>query len=328
MDKLIQEFPSHVSAILKQLEQANLKIAHPEKVENILLCGLGGSGIGGKLTQKLTEAELDMPFQVIHDYNIPQYVSEKTLVIANSYSGNTEETLFALEQAVERGAQVFAISSNGTLLKQAQKNNWLHVKVKEGYPPRAALAFSFVTQLIFLEQNNWVKTKFATEIAAANELIIEHANAIREKAAQVAKEVVDKNIVLYADQWLEGAVIRGRQQINENAKMLCWHHVFPEMNHNETVGWAGGNENYAVIILRSKFDYPRTTTRIEITENIIKDKTPHVFNINGIGATPLEQLFYFIHFLDWLSYELSAIKDVDPVEVKVIDYLKGELAKS
>lgn len=328
MDQLIQEFPEHVTTILNQLKGRDLKIEYPEKVKNIVLCGLGGSGIGGKLTQKLVEPFLEVPFQIINDYNVPNYVDENTLVIANSYSGNTEETLQALDQSVKRGAQVFAISSNGELLKKAEENKWTHVQVKGGYPPRAALAFSFVTQLIFLQKNGWVKEDFITEIQAANSFVEKQAVKIRESAAALAKKIENKNIVLYADQWLEGVVVRGRQQINENAKLLCWHHVFPEMNHNETVGWASGNDQMAVLILRSNFDYERTNTRIEITEGIIKKKTPHVFNIKGEGDTKITQTFYFIHFLDWLSYELSALKNVDPIEVDVIDYLKGELAKS
>ena len=109
--------------------------------------------------------------------------------------------------------------------------------------------------------------------------------------------------------------------------MLCWHHVIPEMNHNELVGWAGGNNNLAVCILRTSFDYERNVKRLEINKEIFSKYTDTVFEIFAEGNSPLIQALYLIHLTDWVSCYLADLKNIDPTEVKVIDFLKGALAK-
>jgi glucose/mannose-6-phosphate isomerase len=122
--------------------------------------------------------------------------------------------------------------------------------------------------------------------------------------------------------------IRFRQQLNENSKVLCWHHVIPEMNHNELVGWTEQDETLAVVFLRSEMDYTRTKTRIEINKSIISKYTSNIFEIWAEGNEKLEQALYLIHFCDWISCFIAEKKKIDPVEVKVIDYLKSELSNT
>ena len=134
--------------------------------------------------------------------------------------------------------------------------------------------------------------------------------------------------VIYTTTYKEGIAIRFRQQINENSKMLCWHHVFPEMNHNELVGWTEKNENLAIVIFRDKEDYSRNQTRIEISKKIIAKYTPNSIEIYAKGKSETEKAIYLIHLGDWVSFFLAELKGVDSVEVSVINHLKAQLAKS
>jgi glucose/mannose-6-phosphate isomerase len=133
--------------------------------------------------------------------------------------------------------------------------------------------------------------------------------------------------VIYSDASFEGVAVRFRQQINENSKMLCWHHALPEMNHNELVGWTTPNDKLAVVFFRNETDYKRTQARMELTKKIVSGYTPHVFEIWSKGNTPIERTLYLVHLGDWISWYLSELKQIDATEVKVIDFLKGELAK-
>lgn len=152
-------------------------------------------------------------------------------------------------------------------------------------------------------------------------------NDIISIAKKTAKSLFEKTTVAYSEASLEGVITRFRQQINENSKSLGWEHVFPEMNHNELVGWAGGKEEYAVLIFRSSFEHSRTSVRINISKEIFKKYTSTVLEFDAKGDTFLSQTFYHILLGDWISVYLAELHKVDDVEVKVIDFLKAELAK-
>ncbi len=133
--------------------------------------------------------------------------------------------------------------------------------------------------------------------------------------------------ILYADAHLEGVAVRWRQQINENAKMLCWHNIVPEMNHNEIVGWKDKRDDCVVVFLRSADDYERVQMRIEINKKMIRKCTNQVYEIWSKGGSYLEQALYLVHIGDWLSWYLAVEHHVDANEVAAIDFLKGELIK-
>ena len=165
------------------------------------------------------------------------------------------------------------------------------------------------------EITNWLDALFAA------------AGCPKEEAKLIASSFQSKTPVLYSEASLEGATIRMRQQINENAKQLCWHHVLPEMNHNELVGWAGGKKEYAVLFLRTSYDHPRSKVRMDICKNIISKYTDNLYEIYAEGNSLIEQTLYLILFGDWVSVYLADLNKVDSIEVNVIDYLKSELSK-
>ncbi|HAP00464.1 MAG TPA: hypothetical protein DCQ93_00935 [Bacteroidetes bacterium] len=167
---------------------------------------------------------------------------------------------------------------------------------------------------------------FEEGVKSAIKLLDKNEKKIRKEAVRVAKKLNKKTPVIYGCAGYEGAAVRFRQQLNENAKVLCWHHVIPEMNHNELVGWTQKGK-YAVVFLRNENDYERNQMRIDINKKIISQHAKTIIEIFSKGESAIENTLYLIHLCDWVSFYLSEIRKVDATEVKVIDYLKSELGK-
>lgn len=326
MKEITGNFTNQIKEAIIIGEKAHFKTTDKD-INSILICGLGGSGIGGKIISLLIRDEIKIPVVTTNDYSIPNFVDENTLVIASSYSGNTEETLTAVKESHKRGAEVVSITSGGELLQLSKENNWNHFVVPGGEQPRGMLAYSLVQLLFIFQKHNLVSTIFTNQLTEIIDYVEAHEENIKKDAFKLANEIHNKHLVIYGDASLEGVLVRFRQQINENAKELCWHHALPEMNHNELVGWAGGNENFAVIKLNSSFDFYRTQKRWEICKGIISNKTNAIYEIDAIGSTPLIQQLYLIHLTDWISVLLAEIKNVNSTEVDVIIHLKSELSK-
>ncbi|MDC3351963.1 bifunctional phosphoglucose/phosphomannose isomerase [Crocinitomicaceae bacterium] len=297
------------------------------QINAVLVCGLGGSGIGGRIIGLLLKNDLPVPFLCVNDYEMPAWVNENTLVIASSYSGNTEETLSVIKFCQERGAEIAVITSGGELKERADANSWNKFIVPGGEQPRAMLAYSLVQQLYILERYGLISSEMLDDLAKTPDFIESQEETIREEAMRIAQGFHKKRPLIYAGNDFEGVAVRWRQQINENAKELCWHHVFPELTHNELVGWAGGSEHQAPLFLFSSFNHPRINRRWEISKGVIKKYTNTILETSAIGETKLAQNFYLIHLGDWVSYFMSELKNIDPVEVDVIGYLKAEMAK-
>jgi glucose/mannose-6-phosphate isomerase len=322
MKDIIANFSDQIKDAIKIGTESNFN-ACDKKLNQILVCGLGGSGIGGKIIGIILEKELKIPFLTVNDYDVPEWVNENTLVIASSYSGNTEETLAATEESHKRGAEI----AGGTLAALAEKYGWNANIIPSGEQPRAMLAYSLVQQTYLLGNYGLISWDTRDELSKVPYLIESLEERIRIDAVKLARNVYQKTIIIYAGSLFEGVAVRFRQQINENSKELCWHHILPEMTHNELVGWAGGTEQFAPVFISSELEHPRTRKRWEICKEIINKYTSNVFEIKSRGENLIEQVFYTIHFTDWVSYYLSEIKDIDPVEVDVISHLKSEMAK-
>jgi len=326
MNDYISAFTDHLKEAIA-IGKASQLNSCDTKIENVLICGLGGSGIGGTILNDLISDKVNVPVNGSKDYNIPNYVGKNTLVIASSYSGNTEETLFSLRACQEKGAQIACISSGGALEETAKENGYNLITIPGGHPPRAMFGYSF-TQLFFMFNHyGLIDDSFLSDFDKSIKLLDNEKQNIQAEAKELAKKMYKTTPVIYTAAGFEGVGVRFRQQINENSKMLCWHHVVPEMNHNELVGWAGGKDEYAVLIFRSSFEHSRTSVRINISKEIFKKYTSTVLEFEAKGDTFLAQTFYHILLGDWISVYLAELHKVDDVEVKVIDFLKAELAK-
>jgi len=325
MKNLVENFPNQLSEAL-QIARAS-KISAGRDIRNVLITGLGGSGIGGTIVSELANKQSKVPVSVSKDYFIPSFVDEHTLVIVSSYSGNTEETVNAMGLALEKKAQITCITSGGKVKELAEKHKLDLIVIPGGNPPRSCLGYSLVQLLHVLEAKQVLSFDYQKQIESAIALLNSKKADIQKEAMQYAEKLNKKIPVIYCLGATEGVAIRFRQQINENSKMLCWHHVIPEMNHNELVGWTEKNDNLAVCILRTAFDYERNIKRLDINKSVISKFTSTVFEIMGQGGTPLVQALYLIHLTDWVSCYIADLKNIDPVEVKIIDFLKSELGK-
>ena len=307
----------------------NAKLSSPEKdIHNVLITGMGGSGIGANFVQSLVSNSCPVPITVIKGYSVPSFVGPHTLTIASSYSGNTEETLACFEQSIEQGAKVVVVSSGGKMIEKAKELDLDYIQLPSGWTsPRACLGFSLVQQLFILKAMGLIGGELLNNVSAAIDLIEKEQEDIRQRAEYVAMYLEGKTPVIYCMDSIEPVGMRFRQQLNENAKVLCWHHVVPEMNHNELVGWFDQRPDIAVVILRNRDDYARNQVRLDISKEIIGDRSSTLIELFSKGNSLMERCLYLVHLVDWVSLYLAEIRGVDPIQIKVIDYLKEELSK-
>jgi glucose/mannose-6-phosphate isomerase len=327
MKQLIEGFTNQLKEALIIGQSYRFKSAKKD-FSNVILTGLGGSGIGGSIVQNYVFDKMKVPFIVNKDYFLPAFVSQNSLVIVSSYSGNTEETVAALKTAIKAKATIVCITSGGEIAKLATKKNIDCILMPAGMPPRSCIGYSMLQVLFTLAYFGYIKNDFISNVKASIKLLDTDKKDIHKKAKAVAQKLSGKLPIIYTAADYEGLAIRIRQQINENSKMLCWHGAIPEMNHNELVGWKDKDPNKVVLLLRNDTDYERVQTRMEINKKIIKKYTPNIIELYSKGKSYWERVFYFIHLTDWLSVYLADLHHVDATEVKVIDFLKGSLAKS
>lgn len=325
MKTLVEGFTKQLQEALDIAEKAQL--TKKNNIQNIVVTGLGGSGIGGTILSELIQGECPVPVIVNKDYFLPDFIGSNSLVIISSYSGNTEETISAMQQAIAKKAQIVCVTSGGKILELANQHGYDAIVIPGGNPPRSCIGYSLVQLVKVVQFNGLVKTDFLKQIKDSIVLLDQASASIKSEAQTVAKVLFKKLPVLYSLGTCEGTVVRFRQQINENSKMLCWHHTLPEMNHNELVGWTEKNEALAVITFRTTFDYERTIKRYEICKTLFQKYSSSVTDIVAKGNSKLEQFLYLIHIGDWISCYLADLKNIDPVEVDVITNLKNELAK-
>jgi glucose/mannose-6-phosphate isomerase len=324
MKDLIKGFPAQLKDAVEIANKARLS---PLKtaINNVIVCGLGGSGIGGTLAKEILFDEAIVPIEVLKSYSLPSYADEHTLVICSSYSGNTEETLECYSLAQKRKTKIVCITSGGALLELAKKDGNDFIVVPGGMPPRSCLGYS-LTQLFHIFSHYQLAPQKTVDIQETAETLLREQETIMHEAHLIAKKLTNKLPVIYSTALFEGIAIRLRQQLNENAKVLCWHHVVPEMNHNELVGWSQAYPNMAVILFKDKDENPRNRLRMEFCKKIFDKYAAEIIEIPSKGKSTIEKTLYWIHLGDWVSLFLSELRNVDAMDIKVIDNLKQELA--
>lgn len=325
MRDLISAFPGQLREALNIGRAANLQPLD-SSVRQVIVTGLGGSGIGGTILSQITDQHLTVPLLVNKDYFLPAFTDSNTLVIVSSYSGNTEETISAMHAALEKGARVCCITSGGKIATIAKEKGLDLIIIPGGMPPRACLGFSFVQLLFILEKYGISGPDFIDDLENCISLLENNLATIQAEAVKIAATLCDKTPVIYSSAQYEGVAIRLRQQINENGKMLCWHHVLPEMNHNELVGWTIPHPESVVLMLRSADDYERTVSRMHFTRDVVKEYCTEYIEIHSKGETRLQRAMYLIHLGDWISWYIAEKRGIDATEVNIIDRLKKSLS--
>lgn len=327
MNQLIERFMDQLAEGLEIGRNASIRPA-AANINHIYVAGLGGSGIGADFVASFIQDECRLPFLVRKGYHVPAFVGTNTLAIASSYSGNTEETLISYDQIKAKGARLLCVASGGKIIDKAKADGYDYIQVPSNWPsPRACLGYSVTAQLWTLHHLGYISDRAIQEVESSITLLRNESEDIKTQAKAIAGRLHHKIPIIYIEDRMEPVAVRLRQQINENSKALCWHHVVPEMNHNELVGWREKNDALAVLYLRNDDDYSRNAVRMDINKQIISQYAGDIIEVYSKGTTMIEKSMYLVHLGDWISWYLAELRGVDALEVKVIDFLKGELAK-
>ena len=335
MRALIFDFPRQVEEAVAIGEGSKIKFPI-SKIQNIVVSGLGGSAIGGDLLRSYLADEMKIPIAVSRHYFVPAYVNNRSLVIVSSYSGNTEETISSYKDATARRAKILCITSGGTVKRLALQKKQSVIQIPGGLPPRAALGYSFFPTLVVLSKLGFIKSK-RTEIRETISLLkkkaMEYGNAesSNNRALRIAESLQGRLPVIYASaDRFDSVNVRWRGQLSENAKTLAYGHVFPELDHNEIVGWEVLKDvmkKIHVIILRDREDNARVQLRMNITEEVIRPFANGITEVHSEGTSLLARIFSLLYLGDWVSFYLAMLNGIDPTPVQKIDFLKNELAK-
>jgi len=326
--KDLEELPD---ACRVAIENANdLKIDYP-KPDRVIITGMGGSAIGGDLVRDWLKKDVKIPIEVYRGYELPVYADDRTLVIAISYSGNTEETVSAVRDALKRGCMVVAITSGGEVMKIAKEENFPVVNLPTGFLPRFALPYLFLSQAVIFKKVGLAGKD--DEIEEAIELMENMKKEIgveqpleKNPAKQVAKKIDGKVPVIYGFGPFKGAAKRIRTEFHENSKVPAFWAFFPELNHNEILGWESDlSKNFFVIMIRDKKgETAEYIKRIEFTKEAIKKKTD-VFELNVRGKSKIAKILSLTYMGGYASVYLAILNGVDPAETKLIDDMKKML---
>ena len=335
--EVIKNFPSQLEQSIEIGKSIIIKNIDKSKIKNIVVTGLGGSAIGGDLVKLYTKDTLPIPLIVNRDYFLPKFVNQNTLVIISSYSGNTEETNSAHEDAIKKGAQVICISTGGRVKELADINNQTMVIVPAGYQPRFALGFMFFAQLYILIKLGLLQeapNDINETIALMKSRGKEYADYSTENnAVRLAENIKGKFAFIYTTPNTEIIGVRWKGQLNENSKAILSAHTLPELNHNEIVAWTkdGGLSDILssslVIFLKDKNDFDRITYRMKITKEIFGNLNKNIIEFEGCGSAYLARMFDLLYLIDWTSLYLAMLNAVDPSEIKNIIHLKEKLSQ-
>ena len=338
MLELIESFPEQCQDARRLGDEFELPQGFKRSYKNVVCAGIGGSAIGADLVRSYIADEALIPVSVNRNYTLPNFVSGETLVIASSYSGNTEEILSAYRDARSRDAQVLVITSGGKLEKMSNRDDVPCMTIPAGFPPRCALGYSFFPLLLVLSKIGIVKDQAAfTDDAVRNLRKLKDSRIgykVPEKdnlAKRIAGEIFGKLPVIYAGHdHIDAVVTRWRGQLAENSKTLSWGHLFPEMNHNEIVGWENPKrvlKECVAIILRDASDHPRVSKRMDITRHTLKESRVKVLEVSSAGKELLARMLSLVYIGDFVSFYLAILNGIDPAPVERITMIKKELAK-
>jgi glucose/mannose-6-phosphate isomerase len=330
MQKLIEGFTLQLANALKI--GSNFEMERPGRdIRNIMLAGMGGSGIGANLIESLTFDRIPFPISICKGYEIPRFVDPHTLFIASSYSGNTEEVLEAVGKARLKRANIIVITSGGKLMEIAQENNYPAFIIPPGSDsPRANIGYMMLGLLFVFYQAGLIGAAFIKETENAIDYLNRGEKAIQTEAEILARRFKGKFPIIYSGTRMAAMATRFQQQLNENSKQLAHVNTFPEMNHNEIVGWQLPESLLhliQVICIYSDYDHERIEKRMEICWDIFEKKSGTPIDIVAQGASLLEEYFYLIHLTDWITFYLAKENRVDVKAIDNINFLKNELSK-
>src|SRR5213594_3116865 len=331
MRDIIASLPEQLSTGMKVGQASPVPI---EEAQRIFIVGMGGSAIGGDVFAAWLADRAKIPIQVVRDYRLPAYARPEDLLVAVSYSGNTEETLAATAQGIKLGCRVVAVTSGGTLRDLARKNDFSMFQVPAGLPPRGA--FGHLFGILAAISGDWTVAESGDELAGA----VAHLKELRMKlrpergmrsnrAKALAVRIKPTVPIIYAAPPFSAVARRWQTQLNENSKVLAFSSTFPAADHNELVGWVADprSRTHRPILLRDRDESPDLRRQLDITVSLMKQRTK-VEQVQDEGPTLLSRLLGTLYLGDYVSLYLAALRRVDPLVLKPIQALKAKLAES
>jgi len=301
-------------------------------IENVVFAGMGGSALVAEMAA--TWPALDVPFVVWKNYGLPSFVNRNTLVICSSYSGNTEETLSAIELAKHLGAQIVVIADGGHLLDIAKANGYIVAQIPPCPQPRLSVFYAYRALVEILIAAKLAPNHDIADLEALARPLEEACakwvpNAPKEQneAKQLAEHMVGKTLIVYGGPLMYPAAYKWKISANENAKNTAWYGRLPEFSHNEFIGWSSHpvEKPFAVIDLLSSFEHPRVLKRFEVTDRMLSGMRPKAIQLQGQGKTALEQMLYLVLLGDYTTTYLAVLNGVNPAPVALIEKFKKEL---
>lgn len=317
----------------KQSEQLhhsyNIDISRFQNIQNIVFAGMGGSALPVVYLQSWPGVKA--PFEIVRNYHIPEYVDGSTLFVSMSHSGNTEETLSCLQEAEAKGAQIAVIAAGGQLVDIAKEKNYPVFLIPKGIQPRMSSFYFLVALMELLEPLGLVPAGSKGELQGMQPWLAEQVKnwlpAVPTKqnpAKELALELIGKSVVVYSGPRLFPAANKFKICLNENAKNVAWVNQYPELNHNEFIGWTSHpiQKPYAVVEIRSNLEHSRVQKRFEVTERLLSGKRPAPMVIEPAGETLIQQLLWASNFSDFVSIYTAILNGLNPTPVELVEKLK------
>lgn len=301
------------------------------KFNQIIICGMGGSALTGDILKTyLAEKKINLSVFICRDYNLPFFADKNTLIFASSYSGNTEETISCFQEAKKKKLNIIGFSKNGRLEKLCRENNIPFVKYPNDGPnfqPRFALGYSF-TSFVSVLINQKIIKDCRNEIKNLAKYLFNLNLELENEGKKIAKKLAGKIPLIYSSSKYSESVARIiKIKFNECSKTQAFYNKFPELNHNEMVGFTKLQGNYYIIILKDPKDHPRNIKRMEITSQLLQKKGIPLLIYQMKGKNILEKIFSTIILGDWISYYLALEYKQDPTPVKMVEDFKKRLGK-
>jgi glucose/mannose-6-phosphate isomerase len=331
----LRQFPKQCQLAWERVSKFDLPPEY-SPIDKVIILGMGGSAIGGDMVRRLALAESKVPVWVHRDYSLPSFVDQNTLVIASSYSGNTEEILSAFTASLKTPTKKLVLTTGGKLKQLAEKEGIPVYIIDYQAPPRAAFPHSFIPLMGIFQKIGLLNDKSADlkqALQILNKLsgnLAETTPRLSNPAKQLATKLWGHLLVIYGAEMLSEVAQRWKTQFNENSKTWAIFELFPELNHNAVLGYEFPPEvkgRIFVVLLHSVLFHPRCQLRYEVTAKLLaKSEIGHEL-VEAVGKTALAQVMSLVLFGDYVSFYLAMLNKVDPTPVDSIDFVKKYLAQ-
>lgn len=318
----------------------NIEFKPTAEIKNVVVSGMGGSGLGPDVIKNLFKKELKIPFEVINSYNLPGYVNQNTLVLLSSYSGTTKETLSCATQAQEKNAQIMVITSGGNLAQLVRENNYpayiIDPKHNPSNQPRMAIGYSIMGCIGLLSKTKIISIdkkqidEIITTILCVDEKCRVNVSLENNQAKLLALELIDRRPVLIASEFLTGAAHVATNQFNENAKYFVDYKTIPEINHHLLEGLSlpkSNATNHVFVFINSKLYDSRNQKRFRLTQQVVEKKNIDALAINLETTSKFTQVFELITLMSYTNFYLAMLEGIDPAPIPTVDWFKDQLKK-